>query len=173
MLDLFRLLLPTLAALFHERHDLILENLLLRHQLQVALRSRPRPNFKTKDRFFWLVVRWFFPAWRRHLVLVRPETVIRWHRRGWRLYWCWRSGRHLGRVPLTPLHAYPVSSAGRGHDSQVRIDPDVVEDLLDKPSLNSCCGAAEADLKVNTSLPKIVDVLKWQAALGHIAGVYS
>ena len=62
MLDLFRLLLPTLAALDHERQDLMLENLLLRHQLQVALRSRPRPNFKTMDRFFWLVVRWLFPA---------------------------------------------------------------------------------------------------------------
>jgi len=73
----------------------------------------------------------------------------------------------------TNSHAYPVSSAGRGHDSRVRIDPDVVEDLLDKPSLNSCRGAAEADLKVNTSLPKIVEVFKWQAALGHIAGGYS
>ena len=84
MLDLFRILLPTLAALFHERHDLVVENLLLRHQLQVALRSRPRPHFKTRDRFFWLVVRQLYPAWRRHLVLVRPETVLRWHRRGWR-----------------------------------------------------------------------------------------
>jgi hypothetical protein len=54
MLDLFRHLLPTLAALFHERHDLMLENLLLRHQLHVAFRSRPRTNFKTMDRFFWL-----------------------------------------------------------------------------------------------------------------------
>jgi transposase InsO family protein len=102
MLDLFRLLLPTLAALFHERHDLMLENLLVRHQLHVALRSRTRTNFKTTDRFFWLVVRRLYPAWRRHLVLVRPETVLRWHRRGWRLYWRWRSGRHLGRPRLSP-----------------------------------------------------------------------
>ena len=102
MLELLRILLLTLTALLHERHDLVVENLLRRHQLQVALRSRPRPHFKTRDRFFWLVVRWLFPAWRRHLVLVRPETVLRWHRRGWRLYWRWRSGRHLGRPRLSP-----------------------------------------------------------------------
>jgi hypothetical protein len=102
MLELLRILLPTLAALFHERHDLMLENLLLRHQLHVALRSGPRTHFKTLDRFFWLVVRRLYPAWRRHLVLVRPETVLRWHRRGWRLYWRWRSGRHLGRPRLGP-----------------------------------------------------------------------
>src|SRR5207248_2908608 len=76
MLELLRILLPTLAALFHERHDLVLENLLLRHQLQVALRTRPRPHIKTRDRFFWLVARRFYPAWRRHLVLVRPETSL-------------------------------------------------------------------------------------------------
>src|SRR5438477_3081004 len=101
MLELLRMLLPTLAALFHERHDLVVQNLLLRHQLQVALRSRPRPHLKSKDRFFWLVVRRLYPTWRRHLVLVRPETVLRWHRRGWRLYWRWRSSR-LGRPRLRP-----------------------------------------------------------------------
>jgi len=68
MLELFRVLLPTLATLFQERHDLVGENLLLRHQLQIAPRSRPRPHLKTRDRFFWLVVRQLYPAWRRHLV---------------------------------------------------------------------------------------------------------
>jgi putative transposase len=85
MLDLIRILIPTLAALFHKRRDLVVENLLLRHQLQLALRSRRRPHFKTRDRFFWLVVRRLHPAWRRQFVLARPETVLRWHRRGWRL----------------------------------------------------------------------------------------
>ena len=62
MLELFRVLLPTPATLFHERHDLVVENLLLRHQLQIALRSRPRPHLKGWDRFFWLVVRQLYPA---------------------------------------------------------------------------------------------------------------
>jgi hypothetical protein len=102
MLELLRVLLPTLTALVRELHDLVVENLLLRHQLQIALRSRPRPRLRSKDRFFWLVVRRLYSAWKQHLVLIRPETVLRWHRRGWRLYWRWRSGTHLGRPRLSP-----------------------------------------------------------------------
>jgi len=82
MLELLRVLLPALTALFRERHDLVIENLLLRHQLQIALRSRPRPRFKSEDRFFWLVVRRLYPTWKQHLLLIRPETVLRWHHRG-------------------------------------------------------------------------------------------
>ncbi len=41
-------------------------------------------------------------SWKRHLLVVRPETVIRWHRRGWRLYWTWRSRARFGRPRLSP-----------------------------------------------------------------------
>ena len=102
MHELLRILLLMLARLFRERHDLLVENLLLRHQLHVALRSRPRPDLKSRDRFFWLVVRSLYPDWKQHLILVRPETVVRWHRQGWRLYWRWRSGHQLGRPRLSP-----------------------------------------------------------------------
>jgi putative transposase len=102
MLELVSLLLPTLARFFRRRHELVVENLLLRHQLHIALRSRPRPRLKTRDRFLWLVVRRLYPDWKRHLILVRPETVVRWHLRGWRLYWRWRSGHRLGRPRLSP-----------------------------------------------------------------------
>lgn len=102
MFELIRLLLPTLARLLRDRHELVVENLLLRHQLQVALRSRRRPDLKTRDRFIWLVVRRHHFDWKPHLILVRPETVVRWQRQGWRLYWRWRSGRHLGRPRLSP-----------------------------------------------------------------------
>jgi putative transposase len=47
------------------------------------------------------VVRRLYPGWKRDLIRIRPETVLRWHRRGWRLYWRWRSGRRLGRPRLT------------------------------------------------------------------------
>jgi putative transposase len=102
MLELLPIFLPTLAKLFRKRRDLLIEILLLRHPLQVALRARPRRRLVTRDRFFWLVVRSLYPDWRRHLILVRPETVLRWHRRGWRLFWRWRSGLHLGRPRLSP-----------------------------------------------------------------------
>ena len=79
MLDLFGILLPTLATLFHERHDLVVENLLLRHQRQVALRSRPRPHLNSRDRFFWLVVRRSLPPgsriWRNDENLVRAPDI--------------------------------------------------------------------------------------------------
>ena len=101
MLEMLQTLLPTLARFFRTRRDLVVENLLLRHQLQVALRSRPRPHLKARDRFVWLAIRRLHPGWRQYLILVRPETVVRWHRRGWRLYWRWRSGFHLGRPRLS------------------------------------------------------------------------
>jgi putative transposase len=101
-LELLRTLLPTLGAFFRDRHDLVVENLLLRHQLCISLRSRPRPHLKSIDRLFWLFARRLIPTWRWHLVLVRPETVLRWHCRGWRLYWRWRSGHHLGWPRLSP-----------------------------------------------------------------------
>jgi len=91
-----------LSAVFRRRHDLLLENLLLRQQLQVALRPQRRPRLHTWDKLFWVIVRRLHGDWRRHLVLVRPETVIRWQRLGWRLYWRWRSGRRLGRPRLSP-----------------------------------------------------------------------
>ena len=102
MLELLRIFLPTLSGLCRKRHHLLLENLLLRHQLQVALRSRPRTRLKTSDRLLWLAARSIYPGWRRHLFLVRPETILRWHRRGWRLYWRWRSRLQLGRPRLSP-----------------------------------------------------------------------
>jgi transposase InsO family protein len=99
--DLFSLLIHTLASIFRNRHTLILENLLLRQQLQVALRPKRRLRLRGRDRLFWIVVRRLQPDWRRYLHLVRPETVIRWHRQGWRCYWRWRSRTRLGRPRLS------------------------------------------------------------------------
>ncbi len=78
----------------------MVENLLLRQQLQVALRSKRRPALRRQDRLFWVLVRDLRSDWRRHLHVVQPATVIRWHRRGWRWYWQWRSRTRLGRPRL-------------------------------------------------------------------------
>jgi transposase InsO family protein len=101
VLEWLWLLLGTLRVLLRDRHALLVENLLLRQQLAVALRANPRPRLRRRDRLFWTVVRRVCAEWRRHLVLVRPETVLRWHRRGWRLFWWWRSRRPMGR-PRVP-----------------------------------------------------------------------
>jgi transposase InsO family protein len=102
VLEWMRLLFGTLCLLFRSRHALLVENLLLRQQLAVALRARPRPRLRRRDRVVWVAAHRLCADWRRHLVLVQPETVIRWHRQGWRLYWWWRSGRPTGRPRVPP-----------------------------------------------------------------------
>jgi transposase InsO family protein len=76
-------------------------NLLLRHQLAVALRTKPRPRLTAPDRLLWVLGRRFCADWRRHLVLVTPDTVVRWHREAWRLFWRWRSRSQGGRPRLS------------------------------------------------------------------------
>ncbi len=101
MLELLFLALHALRAAVRSRRDLALENLVLRHQLGVALRTHPRPRLRGPDRVLWVWLRRLWPAeWRQHLQVVRPETVLRWHRKGWRLYWTWKSRTKLGRPRL-------------------------------------------------------------------------
>src|SRR5262245_22470106 len=102
MVEVISLLLATLRAMLRTQGDLVVENLLLRHQLAVLTRStRKRPRLRGRDKALWLLARRCCAGWRRHLVLVRPETVIRWHRQGWRLLWRWRSRTRLGRPRLS------------------------------------------------------------------------
>jgi transposase InsO family protein len=80
----------------------MLENLALRHQLQVALRTNPSPRLRPSDRVLWVWLQGMWPdGWRRHLRVVRPETVLRWDRKGWRPYWAWKSRTKLGRPHLS------------------------------------------------------------------------
>jgi transposase InsO family protein len=102
MLELLRLALHTFFAAVRSRRDLALENLVLRHQLQVALRTNPHPRLRAPDRVLRVWLRHLWPeGWRRHLRVVQPETVLRWHRQGWRLYWTWKSRTRLGRPHLS------------------------------------------------------------------------
>jgi putative transposase len=98
--DWLSLLVGSGRAALRSRRALVVENLLLRQQLAVALRARRRPRVRWHDRLFWIMARRLVADWRRHLVLVQPETVLRWHRQGWRLLWGWRSRRPTGRPRL-------------------------------------------------------------------------
>ena len=73
----------------------------LRQQVAVLKRKRPRPVLNRLDRFFWTTLRLFWSHWREVLLIVKPETVIRWHHAGFRLYWRWRSRRRGGRPKVT------------------------------------------------------------------------
>lgn len=77
---------------------LALENLALRQQLAMYRRTRPRPATQSSDRLFWVGLRRAWTDWRSALVIVRPATVVAWHRRGFAWYWTWRS-RPIGGRP--------------------------------------------------------------------------
>jgi hypothetical protein len=97
MLLLLRLLLVLIKQTFCSRGNLLLENLALRHQLTALKRRHPRPRISTSDKLFWVMLRRIWPAWNRALILVQPDTVVRWHRAGFSLYWKWLS-RHRNQA---------------------------------------------------------------------------
>jgi len=74
----------------------LLENLSLRQQLAVLKQRHPQPRFKAPDRLFWVLLSWLWPQWKRALVLLQPETVVRWHRARFKLYWTWLSRHRKG-----------------------------------------------------------------------------
>ncbi len=92
MLKLKRSIVSMLARRFRSRAVLELENLALRHQLHVLRRQRPgRLRLFALDRLLWVLLYRLWPRCLEAMVLVKPATVIQWHRRGFRLFWRWRS----------------------------------------------------------------------------------
>jgi len=76
---------------FGSRLRLAAENLALREQLAILQRSVKRPRFRKRDRIFWVWLCRLWPEWRSALAIVQPDTVVKWHRQGFRLYWAWKS----------------------------------------------------------------------------------
>src|SRR6201997_3013112 len=72
--------LGLLTCCLQSHRSLLLENLALRQQLAVLKRRNPRPRMGAVDKTFWVFARRFWGAWKQSLVLVNPETVVRWHR---------------------------------------------------------------------------------------------
>src|SRR5262245_43077049 len=94
-------MLAVIRVFCQNRSDTALEILALRQQIAVLKRKRPRPVLNSLDRLFWTTLRHFYSRWSDVLVIVKPETVINWHRAGFRLYWRWRSRRRSGRPKVT------------------------------------------------------------------------
>ena len=101
MLHSILALLLAVRVFFLSRSDTALEVLALRHQVAVLKRKRPRPILSRLDRLFWTSLCRCWPRWAEVLVIVKPETVIGWHRAGFRLYWRWRSRPRSGRPKIT------------------------------------------------------------------------
>jgi putative transposase len=94
-----------LSSSFRSRAALQIEILALRHQLTVLRRSVKRPRLTATDRLLWAWLSRKWSAWRTALVIVKPETVISWHRKGFRLFWTWKS---RGGRPGRPVVAKEV-----------------------------------------------------------------
>src|SRR5580704_8582866 len=87
MRDAIGLLAGTILRIFRTRHKILLENLALRQQLAALKRIHPRPRLAAFDKLFWVLLRRFWSGWKQALLIVSPETVVRWHRSGFALYW--------------------------------------------------------------------------------------
>ena len=97
MLPFILSLIAAARVFFQSRTDTAVEVLALRQQVAVLKRRRPRPPLRPLDRLFWTLLRATWSRWKDALVIVKPETVVSWHRAGFRLYWRWKSRWRDGR----------------------------------------------------------------------------
>jgi hypothetical protein len=142
MIDFVRLLLHALTSLFRSRARLEAEILVLRHQLNVLRRKAPkRLAFDSIDRLMFVGLYRLAPGVLDALKILKPETVIRWHRAGFRAYWRWKS-RACGGRPKTPLEirhlirdmslANPLWGAPRIHGELLMLGIDVGQTTVAK-----------------------------------------
>ena len=84
---LAKVAIHTVRALAMSREELVLENIALRQQLAALQREQPRPPLDDIDRGFWVALRASWSGWANRLVVVKPETVVKWHRNRFRRHW--------------------------------------------------------------------------------------
>jgi len=96
-MDILRLIWAFLRSLFRSRAALAAENVMLRQQLIVVHRSVPRPKLRPADRVLLCWISRLWSGWRSAPLIIKPDTVTRWHRQGFKLYWHWRSHKKPGR----------------------------------------------------------------------------
>jgi hypothetical protein len=143
---MFRVL-PVLAAalssLLKSRASLQLENLALRHPIGVLQRStKKRPRLTVADRLLWAWLSGVWADWRSALAIVKPETVMAWHRKGFRLFWIWKLRRRQpGRPPVSRetrelirkmSRENPLWGAPRIHGELLKLGIDVGETSVGK-----------------------------------------
>src|SRR5215510_15846031 len=142
MVSVLMSMILSVRSCVRSRAELQVELLALRHQLHVLNRSRPRRlRLVTADRWLWTWLSRAWPAWRTALVIVKSETVIAWHRQGFRLFWTWKSRRRLGRPTVsadvralirTMSEANPLWGAPRIHGELLKLGIEVCQATVAK-----------------------------------------
>ena len=141
MLDFLSLFVRLLASPFRTQARLEAEITLLRHQLNVLGRQAPKPRLTALDRLAFVWLYRLFPSLRSAITIVQPETVLRWHRSGFRLYWRWQSRSRGGR-PMVPIEVRslirrislenPLWGAPRIHGELLKLGIEVAQSTVAK-----------------------------------------
>ncbi len=99
-MGLIRIFVLFIRAILRDRTELAAENLALRQQLAVLTERKRRPRLRKRDRIYWVWLSRLWAGWRSVLMIVQPDTVVRWHQRGFRLYWRSKSRARPGRPKI-------------------------------------------------------------------------
>jgi len=101
MLIFLTTLVAILSSILRSRAVIELENLALRHQIGVLQRAAAkRPKLTSADLLLWICLSRLWRDWRSALAIVKPETVLAWHRAGFRLFWTWKVRRGQPGLPV-------------------------------------------------------------------------
>ena len=136
-------MLALLSSLFKSSAELRLENLALRHQLGVLRRSAPKQlKLTPADRIFWVCLRRVWADWKSALLIVKPATVIAWHRKGFRLFWSWKIRHGKRGRPAVPQQIRdlirmmsrnnPLWGAPRIHGELLKLGIEITEPTVAK-----------------------------------------
>jgi putative transposase len=97
---MLQIILHFFLNFFNSKIQLQLENIYFLKQLEILIRNNKKSEILTGDRFFFLTMKNIFLRWKENLVIIKPETVIKWHRIGFKLYWKWKSRNDGGRSKI-------------------------------------------------------------------------
>ncbi len=144
MFEFLRLCFGAFLRMFHTRRSLTLENLALRQQLAVLKRRHPKARLGPFDKLFWVVARLFWAQWKEALLLVLPETVVRWHRAGFQFYWAMvckvrkrvcggkRVSKQIRELIFQMVAENPIWGAPRIHGELLMLGFDVSERTISR-----------------------------------------
>jgi hypothetical protein len=167
-------------SLFRTRAALQLEILALRHQLGVLQRSVKRPKLSASDRLLWAWLSSTWRDWRSALILLKPETVIGWHRQGFRVYWRWESGHGRSGRPRVATQTRqlirrlsrenPLWGAPRIHGELLKLGIDIGETSISKYLVRERKPPSQTwrtflDNHVKTMVSTVVPVWLWSAEI--------
>jgi putative transposase len=131
MFCLLRLFFGLVRRSLGSRRDLLIENLVLRQQLSVLKRRNHRRKVPAIDKLFWVLTRRIWSSWKRSQIMVSPETVVRWHRAGFQLYWR-RISKEVRDLIFQMVAENPTWGAPRIHGELLMLGFDVAERTISR-----------------------------------------